>query len=170
MLKIHLRGKKRLSRALMSFAFRVCVITVSLIRHPWCALKRAPFDPNSTTVLPHTAQEYCSEKAAKEHWCSAAFLANKRLTLAVTLNIAPCTSVKEYLWLEFLFEGTWTNDVRKKASKNRLLTYIQSFRYRPLYLNINIYFSWAVCLKRDVALSQIITGNCKNIWMSIWHM
>lgn len=172
---IHLREKKRKRRVVKGsrvFCISgVCDHKVSLIRHPWCTLKRAPFDPNSTTVLPHTAQEYRSEKLQRS---TDALLFSQtnvwHLPSHWTLHLVLLSKTTFDFHKKFLFEGTWKNDVRRTASKNRLLIYIQSFRYRSLYLNINIYFSWAVCLKRDVALSRVIMGNCKNIWMSVWHV
>ena len=72
----------------------VCDHKVSLIRRSRCTLKKgSSFDPGSTTVLPQYRHRNTETDVPL-----AAFLTNKRLT-SCTLNTAPCTSVKDYLWL-----------------------------------------------------------------------
>lgn len=179
-------GDQRLKRVENTLEERSCQGLARLFLHFRCVWSRS--DTNTASMMhikkgsiwsrqrrgapSHSTRILQRKKAAKVHWCSAASLINKRLTPASqwTLHFVLLSKSPSDFHKEFLFEGTWKNDMRERASKNRLLIYIQSFRYRLLYLNINIYFFRAVCLKWDVALSGIIMQNCKNIWVSVWRM
>lgn len=155
----------------------VCDHKVSLIRHSPCTLKRGFIWCQQHHGAPSVlAQKYCSEKAAKERWCSAAFLTNKRLTFAV-LHVEHCTL---YFCQRVPLTFTRNSCLRAPERMTRgrrlpkigclFISYVQSFTRCSLYLNIYKYFSWAACLKQNVALPRIITRNCNNIWTSIWHM
>lgn len=92
-----------------------------------------------------TSTKILQRKVAKEHWCSATFLINKRLTFAV-LHIEHCT-----LYFCQRVPLTFTSNSRLRAPERMMwgswlpkigclfISYVQSFRYRSLYLNIYIY-------------------------------
>lgn len=120
------------------------------------------------------AQKYCSWESGKQalmfplHFSQT----NGWHLPSCTPNTAPWTPLKEYLWLSqvILVWGClkgWREGRRPPKIGCLFISYVQRFRHRSLYLNLYIYFSWAVCMKWDVALSQTITRNFKDIRMSV---
>lgn len=141
------------SRALMSFCISgACDHKVSLMCHSRRTLKRGlHLIPTAPRCSLSTSTKILQRKAAKEHWCSATFLINKRLTFAV-LHIEHCT-----LYFCQRVPLTFTSNSRLRAPERMMwgsrlpkigclfISYVQSFRYRLLYLNIYISperFAW----------------------------
>lgn len=127
----------------------VCDRKVSLMRHSWCTLKKGlHLIAAAPRVLPkYQHKNTAPKKTATDHWCSPAFLSNKRLTFAV-LHIEHCT-----LYFCQRVPLTFTSKSTLRAPERMMwrrrlpkigclfISYVQSSRYCLLYLNIYIYFS-----------------------------
>lgn len=177
MLKIHQDMKSCQRLALHIFAIsgvwecvfvRVCDHKATLMHHPRCDGEGAlHLIPGSTKKKEAQPQNNGLQKVRRS--VSVASLANNRLTPASQWTSCPCAAVKEppTFTRNSRLRAPEREDTREKASKNRLLIYIQKdFRHR-LYLNINIYFSRVVCSEMScTASSGIMTPNCWNIWVA----
>lgn len=124
-------------------------------------------------------QKYCSGESSKQALMfPLLFLQTNGWHLpSCTPNIAPWTVLKESLWLSqvILVWGRlkgWREGRRPPKIGCLFISYVQGFKHRSLYLNlyIYIYFSWAGWMKWDVALSQTITRNFKDIRMSVRYV